>query len=134
VNSGTDLFEDVKSLVASEMEEARRRTILSRGYYTVYHGFLETPCGQQFSFDKEKRVGIHAQLLDYLKQTSHDQQLQARAVLKRMYARRILADYNLSSTITANELDAHLKDLDRLFSFFNTASNPTTSAGPERLP
>ena len=127
MNSGLELREDVLSLVVPDMGEARRRTVLSRGYYAAFHGFLETPCGQQFCFDT-KKPGRHAQFLDHLKETSSGEQLKARALLKGMYKRRISADYRLFTTVTSSHSDEHLADLKELFAFFDAVKNSQDAA------
>lgn len=102
--TASDYLENCKSTLESSTDEVHYRNIISRAYYSMYHGTLEILSSTPPSYSG---VGTHSSLITYLQSTTiksvekHDHRsLKALSYILEQYkAKRCLADYELSATI-----------------------------------
>lgn len=92
------LAADVESLRPVD-SEARARTVVSRAYYTAYHGCLSAAGAAGYE-RKNGAGGTHEQLLRFLGDTSDRKLKAAGKKLKELYRRRVNADYRLYVPVT----------------------------------
>jgi uncharacterized protein (UPF0332 family) len=97
-----DLLRDVERLSqgpARDRDDARRRTMISRAYYSAFHhvraatGYVDSDRGGGIP------TGMHKRFVDWLKGAADPQLNRYGALLLGLYSKRIQADYRLGRAI-----------------------------------
>ncbi|WP_026600230.1 hypothetical protein [Methylomonas sp. 11b] len=89
--------------------EIQIRNSISRAYYAAYHHCLDV-----YKMDSSADGGVHAKLISGLVKSPDTNDKKIGYILKQLRALRTTADYDLSSTVTANDKYTTVSQTERL--------------------
>lgn len=96
-----DILEETRDLAkAAHGREIRRRTTISRAYYAAYHRVETAARGLGYRFNNGAGVGMHADLIGFMRQSGRPELVGAAEVLYRLKGLRVLADYKLHASVS----------------------------------
>lgn len=107
-----DFLDSAASLAVRGCNEMVQRNVISRAYYAAYH----RSCAFIKPLPEYNGKGMHRGYINYLlcgDKSSVERQIGGR--LKALYARRLIADYQLNTDLNKNDYDIQIQTATDLF-------------------